>query len=53
MNEYDMSPFEIADAEGRVHYCPVCGAPMHRCTEFFDVGEHMESFSYYECPNCG
>lgn len=52
-NEFDFSPLDIPDMLGKVNYCPICGVAMVRRTEFFDIGMHTESISFYECPRCG
>lgn len=53
LDEFDFSPLDIPDMLGKVNYCPICGAAMVRRTEFFDIGMHTESISFYECPRCG
>lgn len=43
----------LADIDDDARYCPNCGALMQKFIDWYDIGDHSESYPYWECPECG
>ena len=49
-NDYGETPADFRDDD---RYCPNCGALMTKYVDWYDIGDHSESYPYWECSECG